>query len=286
VVGNGRVNLARSIGDSSGDGVTPAGVPGGGGPVVGPFVEPYVAAAACTWGGASGNWNTAGSWSCGHVPIAGDTAIINTANTVTVAAAPPGIPDSLTVTTGTLNFSGAGTTLTVGSLSQGGGTINASQILTVTGNLSKTAGTLAVTGALNVGGNFTNAGTLTTAGTVTYNGAGAQSVVGSAYQTLAFSGAGTKTLSAIASTTQPTTIGAGVTFVVTGPGVIYSQGDSNNDDLNVNGTLIIDNGAALADGNQNQTFVLNSGALMTAAPSSTRARPAHRACSSTPAAPS
>ena len=36
--GNGRINLARAVGDSSTDGVTPAGVPGGGGPVVGPYV--------------------------------------------------------------------------------------------------------------------------------------------------------------------------------------------------------------------------------------------------------
>ncbi len=37
VSGNGRVNLARAIGDTSTDGVTPAGAPGGG-PVVGPYV--------------------------------------------------------------------------------------------------------------------------------------------------------------------------------------------------------------------------------------------------------
>ena len=36
--GNGRVNLARAIADTSTAGVTPAGVPGGGGPVVGPYV--------------------------------------------------------------------------------------------------------------------------------------------------------------------------------------------------------------------------------------------------------
>ena len=36
--GNGRVNLARAVGDTSTDGVTPTGAPGGGGPVVGPYV--------------------------------------------------------------------------------------------------------------------------------------------------------------------------------------------------------------------------------------------------------
>ena len=36
--GNGRVNLARAMADTSTAGVTPAGVPGGGGPVVGPYV--------------------------------------------------------------------------------------------------------------------------------------------------------------------------------------------------------------------------------------------------------
>ena len=36
--GNGRVNLGRAVGDTATDGVTPAGVPGGGGPVVGPYV--------------------------------------------------------------------------------------------------------------------------------------------------------------------------------------------------------------------------------------------------------
>ena len=72
----------------------------------------------------------------------------------------------------------------------------------MSGNITKSAGTLNVPGTLNVGGNFTNAGTFAPTGTVNYTGAAAQNVAGGAYGTLGFSGAGVKTLSANASTTD------------------------------------------------------------------------------------
>ena len=72
--GNGRVNLARAIGDQRTDSVKPEGAgPFGDG---GPFVGPYRAAAARTWtgGGADNNWSTPGNWG-GTVPVAGDDLV-------------------------------------------------------------------------------------------------------------------------------------------------------------------------------------------------------------------
>ncbi|HEY8886867.1 MAG TPA: hypothetical protein VIM35_00135, partial [Gallionella sp.] len=41
------------------------------------------AAAACNSKG-TGNWNTAGTWSCGHVPAAGDSVTILNGHTITL----------------------------------------------------------------------------------------------------------------------------------------------------------------------------------------------------------
>ena len=61
-------------------------------------------AATCTWNGSNGNWSDAAKWSCGLVPGAADTAIIN-AGTVTV---------SVPTTIGTLAFGGTYTTSITG----------------------------------------------------------------------------------------------------------------------------------------------------------------------------
>ena len=79
---------------------------------------------------------------------------------------------------------------------------------------------------------------------------------------MAFSGAGVKTLSASASTAADTTVGAGVTFAVNGAGVTFTQGNSNNQDLTVNGTLVVSGGATLTSGaSGSQDLIINSGSL-------------------------
>ena len=73
VSGNGRINLARAIADTSTAGVTPAGVSGDGGPVVGP----YVAQATVTWDGSSStSWGTGSNWSSNTTPGSGDDVVI------------------------------------------------------------------------------------------------------------------------------------------------------------------------------------------------------------------
>jgi hypothetical protein len=61
-------------------------------------------AATCTWNGSNGNWSDSSKWSCGIVPGASDTAIIN-GGTVIVSAP---------TTIGTLAFSGTYTTSLTG----------------------------------------------------------------------------------------------------------------------------------------------------------------------------
>ena len=76
-------------------------------------------AAACSSSG-SGNWSTI-TWSCGHVPVAGDDVTI--ANTVTLDVATPSLA-SLTVNAGAVldlgSANGAGTLLVKGDLVNGG----------------------------------------------------------------------------------------------------------------------------------------------------------------------
>ncbi|HAM51175.1 MAG TPA: hypothetical protein DCP92_10990 [Nitrospiraceae bacterium] len=86
----------------------------------------------------TGNWSTAGTWSCSNVPAAGDTVTILTGNNVTVDVA----------------------TATVNSL-----TVNSGGILTVT-TFNVSATTISVSGTMN----GTGAGTIT--GTLTFNSGG------------------------------------------------------------------------------------------------------------------
>ncbi len=69
-----------------------------------PAAEAAPAAATCTWDGANGNWTDLARWSCGQVPGAADTAIINS-GTITV---------NVPTTIGTLFFSGTLTTTLTG----------------------------------------------------------------------------------------------------------------------------------------------------------------------------
>jgi len=125
----------------------------------------------------TGNWNTGGTWSCGHVPNNTDIVIINNGHTVTLDSA-GGAAYQLIVgggTSGTLTHDGNSRTLTVGaggaSVSNGA-TFNAPGTLTVNGNLSINSGGTFNGGSatITINGDLTNNGTLTSSsGTLTVN---------------------------------------------------------------------------------------------------------------------
>lgn len=102
-------------------------------------------AAACNSAATVNNWSAIGTWSCGHVPAAGDDVVIVLGSTTTQDVTTTAL-NSLTVT-GTLTINAAaGLTMTV----TGG--------IAVTGTFS--VGATAVTHTLNAGGNITNTGTI------------------------------------------------------------------------------------------------------------------------------
>jgi len=82
----------------------------------------YVHAAACA-SQATGNWGTAGTWNCGHVPATGDTVTITLGNTVTLNVN-TNVLASLTVN-GVLTTAGAsGSDIYIGGDIVNNGTIN------------------------------------------------------------------------------------------------------------------------------------------------------------------
>ena len=80
-VGNGRLDLARTLADHNMTAVEPegAGLAGNGGP----FLGPYTAAATATWtgGGGDNNWSTAANWSDDTVPATTDAVIFDGTST-------------------------------------------------------------------------------------------------------------------------------------------------------------------------------------------------------------
>lgn len=128
-------------------------------------------------GGASGNWNTAGSWSPSGVPAAGDVVTFNSPSTIAVAVnVGPATLSSITISNSsavTFTSSGRGRTITLSNLgtalnvesgssmilkgSSGSGTRSMDLAFSGSGNAVEIAGTLTVTDVLE-GSNvdFTN----------------------------------------------------------------------------------------------------------------------------------
>ncbi len=151
----------------------------------------------------TGNWNTAGTWSCGHVPTNTDIVIVNNGHTVTLDA--DGFAYQLIVgggTSGTLSQDATPRTLSVGaggvSISNGG-TLNSPSNLNISGNVAVNgtfdggSATVTIQGDLNISssgtftassnqititnGNFTNSGTFNhNNGTLVMNGSSAKSI--------------------------------------------------------------------------------------------------------------
>lgn len=163
-----------------------------------------VFAAACT-ASSTGNWNTSGTWSCGHVPTSADDVTISGGITITVDVA-SAVANSVAVTntssngTGTLAV-GANTLTVTTSVTQTSGNGQKKTTITVSGG-TLTIGTNLTTDAnstfdlsggtgstVHLGGSFNNTGTFT-AGTTSifdYNGTTNQSVqMGITYANLYF----------------------------------------------------------------------------------------------------
>jgi|GEM_PF-2710589 len=144
-----------------------------------------VEAAVCTSQNA-GNWNSSGTWDCGHVPFSSDTVVIahnvtlNTSDTVAGLTINPGVTltatnnDDLTVNGSIVNngtytsngerlyMTGAGATLS------GTGTFNDTRLYIDATNITLTAGsTMNFAGGANIRVGNNNDGSLTIAGTIT-----------------------------------------------------------------------------------------------------------------------
>ena len=123
-----------------------------------------VVAAAVSWTGVSGNWETAGSWSSGSLPTANDDVTINSNVTVSITGSQASyIINSLTLgngtTTPTLNFGfDAVSTNKPLTIDDGNFTAYANTIITHT-----VATTSGIVGRINIlvsTGNFTLNGTI------------------------------------------------------------------------------------------------------------------------------
>ncbi len=237
--GNGRLNLARAIADTSTASIEPngAGPLGDGGPIVGP----YVAAATRTWSGAlSSAWGLAGNWQENAVPIAGDDLVFpagasNLAMTNGIAAG---------TSFNSVTFSGNGYSVTGNSITLAGsisdsatGGLNTISIAIATTavrtiTVTSSSETLTITSVVSGAGGISKAGsgTLRLSGVNTYSGATTIS-------------AGTLTAAAnqaMGTAAGSTSITAGATLAFDG-GITYSTAEA----VTVNGTGVGGNGAVL-----------------------------------------
>jgi len=157
------------------------------------FLFDSVEAATCT--ASNGNWNTAGIWSCGHVPLATDDVVIPNTNrlnvTVNTAAVALTVsftggnranainissPNSLTVTNAiTINAPTGNVTKAV---NVGTGTLSAGSIAIISGSAAGRISAVTLsTGTINCAGNITFSGTATAA-RLTFTGAGTLNIGG------------------------------------------------------------------------------------------------------------
>jgi len=215
------------------------------------FTPPPVT--TCTSQVTTANWNSAGTWNCGHVPAAGENIVIRAGDTITMNVA-SNVLGTITIN-GTLNTSGtsyalSGTTLTIGA-SPAALTANASTI-----TLSGTTGPLFTKGT----GTFTadtstvvfsgNATTTLNSGAITFNN-------------LTSSGTGTKTLGAAvtiggnlsisAGTFQPSTYGLSVTGTTSITGTL-DDSSSTGTNLFTGGVTVNNGGTWTSIGNSAYEF--------------------------------
>ncbi len=127
-------------------------------------------AANCSWTPTSGDWGTAGDWSCNSIPGAGDSAAIGTGNIVNISAAESILnlsnAGTVNINSFLLTLAGGGATTNSGIINVGGPSTAALQ---VNQNINNTGG------AINIGdGSVVNQFTGTiTGGAISTTGSGA-----------------------------------------------------------------------------------------------------------------
>ncbi len=131
-------------------------------------------AASCTWNPATGNWGSAGNWSCGIVPTGpgSDTATIAIGKTVTIDVGQSvlGLTNagSINIDAFTFTLQGGGSTTNTGTINVGGPSTAALQI-SGGHNVDNTGGVINI-GAGSVANQF---GSTITGGTINSTGSGA-----------------------------------------------------------------------------------------------------------------
>jgi len=178
--------------------------------------------------------STAGAKTLGANTTVSEVLTINTGSTIalgsfTLTLSGTGTPlvnsgGTFTASTGTVNFTGATATIagltyynlqttTAGSKTLGG-TTTVSNVLTINSPSTLDLSTFTINLSLT-GTPLVNNGTISGTGTVNFSGSGAQTVAGTTYPNLEFSGAGTKTISTGATITVTTNWVVGSTTTMT-----------------------------------------------------------------------
>ncbi|MGA9164447.1 MAG: G8 domain-containing protein [Thiobacillus sp.] len=227
-------------------------------------------AAACV-SQATGNWNTAATWNCGHVPAVGDTATITLGQTVTLNTN-SNVLASLTVNGTLTTLAGSSADLYIGGNIVNNGTINM--------QLSTSTNTIYLAGA-NVTSTFSGTGTwlldnLDMNGTNTIPCTGACKVELSGSPNLQFINAtlfsaasATFTFNALGNSTATVTLNRAGNQTVAATGVTYPNlvlGGSGNKTpgagtINVLGSLTVNSGVTWA-GNTNNPATNVGGSLI------------------------
>ncbi len=108
---------------------------------------------------ANGEWNNPATWVCGNIPP-NNNASVTIAHNITVSTT-GNVAGNVTVNTGSSLSIQPGGNLTLGASSAGTANGNSNKLLSISGTLNITGGTLNVNGGINMVGSFTmNAGTL------------------------------------------------------------------------------------------------------------------------------
>jgi hypothetical protein len=134
------------------------------------FPAQQALATACTWNPASGNWATAGNWSCAIVPGINDDALIAAGNAVTIDAAQAvrnlNNGGGVNIDAFLLTLSGAGSTTNTGTINVGSASTAALQV-SAGHNIANTGGIINIANGsvLNQFGSTITGGTISTTGT-------------------------------------------------------------------------------------------------------------------------
>ena len=128
-------------------------------------------AANCTWNPATGNWGTAGNWSCGIVPTGGpDTANIAVGKTVTIDTVQSVLnlnnAGAVNIDAFLLTLAGGGATTNTGTINVGSGVTAALQV-SAGHNINNTGGVINIANGsvINQFGGTITGGTISTTGT-------------------------------------------------------------------------------------------------------------------------